>query len=132
MTRSAPLALATSLTYANAGSLPVDLRVAGGCLVSLRVRQRDGGREWDQSRWRARLAQGAGFVVACTDTGARVRLPPGARVTLQVSDAPTLDDVLGDSLPEGEYDALATVFAPEGTDAPPAEVAAGRMRLQRR
>lgn len=129
--RSGPLAVQTSVTYANTGTRATELNIAPGCLVSLRLRNVKDGREWDQVRWRSRLAKNSGFVLACTDTGATLRLPPGARATLHTRDAPSVAEILGDSLAEGEYLVTATVFAPAGpADAPPVDLAAGRVHLK--
>ena len=129
-TRSGPLAVRTSVVYTNTGRGPAEISISPGCLVSLRLRSANDGRIWDQVRWRARLAENSGFVLACTDTGARFILPPGGRRTLQTRDAPTVEEILGDSLRVGEYIVTATVFPPAGnTAAPPADLAAGRVQL---
>ena len=129
-TRSGPLAVHTSVIYTNTGRSPAGISIAPGCLVSLRLRSANDARSWDQVRWRARLAEHSGFVLACTDTGANFILPPGGRRTLQSRDAPSVEEILGDSLQAGEYLVTATVFPPAGdAAAPPAELAAGRVQL---
>lgn len=130
--RSGPLSLLTSIQFANNGSRVADIIVPAGCLVSLRVRHANESRQWDQVRWRALEAQKTGFVLACADTGARLQIAPGSRAIVQSLDAPTVADVLGDSLPEGDYLVTATVFAPTGSPTALSELSAGRVRLARR
>jgi hypothetical protein len=129
--RSGPLVARTLLTYTNTGSQPVELQLPAGCRVSLRAKQVNGDRSWDQARWRAVSLETTGFAVACSDTALGARLAPNGQMVATSREAPMVNDILGDSLPEGEYDISVDVLPPLGA---PARVilAAGRVRLSRR
>jgi hypothetical protein len=128
--RSGPLVLSTTISYRNTGASPAPLRFAPGCLVALRVRHAEDARQWDQVQWRSALARRSGFLVACGDTAAAIEVPGGGVVHVRASEAPTISEVLGDSLPAGEYLVRAIVYPLAGSAMPPAELDAGRVQLR--
>jgi hypothetical protein len=129
--RSGPMRVIARITFVNTGTTPADLVLPGGCPVSLSLQAVDGGRTWDQTKWREQSAALSGFVMSCADTAQRVRLAPGEKAVVEPLEAPTIADVLGDSLSPGEYDVTATVSAPAGSPPQAIPLSAGRVRLNR-
>lgn len=109
---SFPVQLAGRVTMTNVGDRSVDLVFPDGCLALLRA-YRDGGRVWDQSS-----------EIACTMVLIEMTLATGESRTVQ---APTVSayEILGDDLPDGDYE-IRVYVRPNGGEV---EISAGTTAL---
>lgn len=109
---SFPVQLAGRVTITNRGNAAARLVFPDGCVALLRA-YRNEARVWDQS-----------MDIACTMALVEMELAPGESRTVQAATASGYD-ILGDELPDGEYE-IRIYLRPEGGEV---ELSAGTTDL---